>query len=172
MRQAGRGTRPHRGGALYAAVEVSRKGWVVAHHAPDAGRLWLHTVPAADSATLAGLMDRARDALERQHGLRPRALCGYEAGYEGFWLARRLARLGVDPLVLDPASLPADCRARRVETDRLHLARMLRALTAIDRGDPLAPDTARVPSVEEEDRRPEALASRCTSVGKRNAGRP
>ena len=74
--------------------------------------------------------------------------------------------------MLDPASLPADRRARRVETDRRHAARMLRALAAIDRGGPLAPDTARVPSVEEEDRRPEALASRRMAAGKRNAGRP
>ena len=95
------------GHTIYAAVEVSRKSWVVALHTPDAGRIGLHTVPAADTAALAGLIDRARDALECGHGLRPRVLCGYEAGYEGFWLARRLARLGVEPLVLDPASLPA-----------------------------------------------------------------
>ena len=98
-------------------------------------------------------MDRARDALERQHGLRPRVLCGYEAGYEGFWLARRLARLGAEPLVLDPASLPASRKAKRAKTDRLDAAGMVRALMAFDRGEPLAPGTVRVPSVEEEDRR-------------------
>ena len=61
----------------------------------NAGGIGLHAIPAADTAALAGLMDRAaRDALERERGLRPRVLCGYEAGYEGFRLARRLARLG------------------------------------------------------------------------------
>ena len=144
---------PTSGGTIYAAVEVSRKSWVVALHTPDTGRIGLHTVPAADTAALAGLMGRARDALERQHGLRPRVLCGYEAGYEGFWLARRLARIGVEPLVLDPASLPASRKARRAKTDRLDAARMVRALMAFDRGEPLAPGTVRVPSVEEEDRR-------------------
>ena len=141
------------GHTIYAAVEVSRKNWVVALHAPDANRIGLHTVPAADTAALAGLIDRARDALEYGHGLRPRVLCGYEAGYEGFWLARRLARLGVEPLVLDPASLPASRKARRAKTDRLDAAGMVRALMAFDRGEPLAPGTVRVPSVEEEDRR-------------------
>ena len=77
----------------------------------------------------------------------------------------------VQTLVLDPASLPADCRARRVETDRLHAARMLRALAAIDRGDPRVPGAVRVPSVEEEDRR-HLPRERRTAVGKRNAGRP
>ena len=80
-------------------------------------------------------------------------LCGYEAGYEGFWLARRLARLGVDALVLDPASLPASRKARRPKTDRLDAAAMLRALLARERGEPLAPGPVRVPSVAEEDRR-------------------
>ena len=149
------GTRnaPASSGTIYAAVEVSRKSWTVALHTPDAGRIGLHTVPAADTAALAGLIDRARDALECGHGPRPRVLCGYEAGYEGFWLARRLARLGVEPLVLDPASLPASRKARRPKTDRLDAAGMVRALMAFDRGEPLAPNPVRVPSMEEEDRR-------------------
>ena len=141
------------GHTIYAAVEVSRKSWTVALHTPRTGRIGLHTVPAADTAALAVLMDRARDALEGERGPRPRVLCGYEAGYEGFWLARRLARLGVETLVLDPASLPADRRARRVKTDRLDAARMVRALMAFDRGEPLAMSPVRVPSVEEENRR-------------------
>ena len=144
---------PTSSGTIYAAVEVSRKSWTVALHTPDAGRIGLHTVPAADTAALAGLIDRARDALERQHGLRPRVLCGYEAGYEGFWLARRLTRLGVEPLVLDPASLPASRKAKQAKTDRLDAAGMVRALMAFDRGEPLAPNPVRVPSIAEEDRR-------------------
>ena len=149
------GTRnaPTSSGTIYAAVEVSRKSWTVALHTPDAGRIGLHTVPAADTAALAGLIDRARDVLECGHGPRPRVLCGYEAGYEGFWLARRLARLGVEPLVLDPASLPASRKTKRPKTDRLDAAGMVRALMAFDRGEPLAPNPVRVPSVEEEDRR-------------------
>ena len=141
------------GHTMYVAVEVSRKSWTVALHARNTGRIGIHTLPAADTAALAGLVDRARDALEREHGARPRVLCGYEAGYEGFWLARRLAPLGIEPLVLDPASLPASRKARRAKTDRLDAAGMVRALTAFDRGEPSAMSPVRVPSVEEEDRR-------------------
>ena len=101
---------------MYVAVEVSRKSWTVALHARNTGRIGIHTLPAADTAALAGLVDRARDALEREHGAPPRVLCGYEAGYEGFWLARRLAPLGIEPLVLDPASLPASRKARRAKS--------------------------------------------------------
>ena len=141
------------GHTMYVAVEVSRKSWTVALHARNTGRIGIHTLPAADTAALAGLVDRARNALEREHGARPRVLCGYEAGYEGFWLARRLAPLGIEPLVLDPASLPASRKARRAKTDRLDAAGMVRALTAFDRGEPSAMSPVRVPSVEEEDRR-------------------
>ena len=55
--------------------------------------------------------------------------------------------------MLDPASLPASRKARRPKTDRLDAAGMVRALIAFDRGEPLAPNPVRVPSVEEEDRR-------------------
>ncbi len=141
------------GHTMYVAVEVSRKSWTIALHARNTGRIGIHTLPAADTAALAGLVDRARDALEREHGARPRVLCGYEAGYEGFWLARRLAPLGIEPLVLDPASLPASRKARRAKTDRLDAAGMVRALAAFDRGEPSAMSPVRIPSVEEEDRR-------------------
>ena len=55
--------------------------------------------------------------------------------------------------MLDPASLPASRKARRPKTDRLDAAGMVRALIAFGRGEPLAPNPVRVPSVEEEDRR-------------------
>ena len=141
------------GHTIYMAVEVSRKSWTVALHARNTGRIGIRTLPAADTAALIGLVDRARNALEREHGARPRVLCGYEAGYEGFWLARRLAQLGVEPLVLDPASLPISRKAKRAKTDRLDAAGMVRALMAFDRGEPSAMSPVRIPSVEEEDRR-------------------
>ena len=138
---------------VYAAVEVSRKHWVVALQAPESGGIGLHTIAAADTAALARLVEWAREALARERGARPRVRCAYEAGYEGFWLARRLAQLGIEPLVFDPASLPASRKARRAKTDRLDAVGMLRALLAFERGEPRAPSPVRVPSVAEEDRR-------------------
>ena len=132
--------------SVYAAVEVSRKHWVVALQAPESGGIGLHTIAAADTAALARLVQRAR-------GRGARVRCAYEAGYEGFWLARRLAQLGIEPLVFDPASLPASRKARRPKTDRLDAVGMLRALLAFERGEPRAPSPVRVPSVGEEDRR-------------------
>ena len=138
---------------IYVAVEMSRKSWVVGIRAPDADRIGVHGLPAADVDRLTALIDRSREALERDHGTRGRVLCCYEAGYEGFWLARRLAQAGVETLVLDAASFPAERKARRVKTDRTDAVRMVRALMARDLGEPAAVSTVRVPSVEEEDRK-------------------
>ena len=138
---------------IHAAVEVSRKNWVVGVRAPDTERIELHTIPAADADALTGLLDRARETVERRRGVRPRVLCAYEAGYEGFWLARRLARHGIEAVVLDAASLPVTRRAKRIKTDRVDAANMVRALLALVRGDPQAASTIRIPDVEEEDRR-------------------
>ena len=146
------GTRNPPDHTIHAAVEVSRKSWVVGVRAPDTGRIETHTVAAADADALTGLLDRARETLERR-GVRPRVLCAYEAGYEGFWLARRLARHGVEAVVLDAASLPVTRAAKRIKTDRVDAANMVRALAAFDGGDPRAVNTIRIPDVGEEDRR-------------------
>ncbi len=61
-----------------------------------------------------------------------RLLVCYEAGYDGFWLARSLK---MEIRVLDPASLQVNRRARRVKTDRIDVLMLLRALIAVDRGD-------------------------------------
>ena len=45
---------------IYAAVEVSRKSWVVGLHAPNATGIGVHVIPAADVDALAGLFDRVR----------------------------------------------------------------------------------------------------------------
>ena len=142
-----------RHGTLYVAVEISRKSWVVALRPPDAERVGLHVLPPADAGALAALVERTCEDEAGRRGHRPRVLCGYEAGYEGFWLARRLAQLGVETLVLDAASLPVARKGRRVKTDRLDATRMVRALVAHDRGDLFAVRAVRAPSVEEEDRR-------------------
>ena len=59
----------------------------------------------------------------------------YEGGYDGFWLARALIDAGVECLVLDPANLQVNRRARRVKTDRIDVVALIRALAALDRGD-------------------------------------
>jgi transposase len=77
----------------------------------------------------------------------------FEAGYDGFWLHRRLIQAGIACRVMDPASLKVDRRARRVKTDRVDAESLLRALQAWRRGDRQACAFVRVPCIEEEDAR-------------------
>lgn len=78
-------------------------------------------------------------------------LCCYEAGYEGFWLYRRLTAAGVR--VIDPSSLLVNRRAKRAKTDRIDAKAMIRALMAYNRGEDQVLSVVQVPSAEQEDHR-------------------
>lgn len=139
---------------LYVAIEISAKSWVVGIKCPSGQRIGLHTLAAADTAGLGRLIASGRAGAERSLGCAVRVLCCYEAGYEGFWLARWLDRsLSVETVVLDPASLLVNRKAKQRKTDRIDARKMVRALLAHDRGDAAVLSRVRVPSVEEEDRR-------------------
>ena len=137
---------------LYVAIEISRKSWIAGIKSPQGEKIGLHTLRAADVAGLKGLIEqrrsRAERALERTVDVR---VC-YEAGYEGFWLARWLEQeMGLETVVLDPASLLVNRKAKQRKTDRIDAKKMVRALLAHDRGDAAVLSRVRVPSIEEED---------------------
>ena len=98
-----------------------------------------------------------------------RVLLTYEAGYEGFWLARRLEGEDLEVVICDPASLEVVRRKKKAKTDRIDARKMVRALRAWDGGDRDALAPVRVPSVEEEDakrllRRRERLVKERTRI--------
>src|SRR5215472_9725448 len=131
---------------VYAAIELSKKSWVVAIARPDRDRPSIHRIAGGNLADLIGRLRKAA-------GEKQRIVVCYEAGYDGFWLARSLAKIGIDCRVLDPASIQVNRRARRVKTDRIDSLALLRALIAIDRGERNVCAVVRVPTVEEEDAR-------------------
>ena len=139
---------------LYVAIEISAKSWVVGINSPTSARIGLHSLGAADVDALRELVERQRAKAERALGGDVRVLCCYEAGYEGFWLARWLDRwMSVETVVLDPASILVNRKAKQRKTDRIDAKKMVRALLAHDRGDAAVLSRVRVPSVEEEDRK-------------------
>jgi len=131
---------------VYAAIELSKKTWVLGIAAPDRDRPSIHRISGGN---IAELVSRLRVAAKNNR----RILVCYEAGYDGFWLARVLAKTGTECRVLDPASIQVNRRARRVKTDRIDVLALLRALVATDRGERHVCAIVRVPSVEEEDAR-------------------
>ena len=139
---------------LYVAIEISRKSWVVGIKSPASERIGLHSLGAADVVGLKDLIEHQQTKAERALGREVRVLCCYEAGYEGFWLARWLDRtMSVETVVLDPASLLVNRKAKQRKTDRIDARKMVRALLAHDRGDAAVLSRVRIPSVEEEDRK-------------------
>jgi transposase len=135
------------------AIELSRASWVVASASPISDKISLHKLQAGDVAALLELIARQRTRLSAALGRPVDMVCCYEAGYDGFWLHRRLEAEGVRCLVFDPASLQVNRRARRAKTDRIDAHALLRALMAHLRGEPRVVSLVRVPSPEQEDAR-------------------
>ena len=59
----------------------------------------------------------------------------YEAGQDGFWIARALRAQGMEVVVCDPKSIPVPRDARRAKTDRLDAILLLESLLAWLRGE-------------------------------------
>src|SRR6478735_4701765 len=84
-----------------------------------------------------------------------RVVLAYEAGRDGFWLARYLEARGVEVYVIQPSSVLVDRRARRAKTDALDVEMLMRTLQAWLRGEPGVCSMVPIPDVAEEDgRRP------------------
>jgi len=84
-----------------------------------------------------------------------RVVLAYEAGRDGFWLARYLEARGVEVYVIQPSSVLVDRRARRAKTDALDVEMLMRTLLAWLRGEPGVCSMVPIPDVAEEDgRRP------------------
>ena len=113
------------------------------------------------------LIAAARRRLERL-GKPVRVVSVYEAGYDGFWLHRRLTAVGIENRVIDAASIPVNRRSRRVKTDRLDLELLIRMLLALERGETRICRVVQVPSPAEEDAKRQHR-ERAVLVGERTA---
>jgi transposase len=99
----------------------------------------------------------------------------FEAGRDGFWLARWLRARGVEAHVIHPTSVAVSREHRRAKTDRLDTESLKRAFLGWLRGERGHCSMAAVPTLEEEDaRRPnrerESLVAERTRVVNRIRG--
>jgi transposase len=140
-------------GTIFMAIELSQRNWLVTMHSPARGKISRFKLGGGDYAGLWGLIGRMRAEAVRALGTEPGVVTCYEAGYDGFWLHRRLTAAGITNLVFDPASIAVEQRARRAKTDRIDGELLLRTLLAHWRGEPRVVRVVRVPSPEQEDAR-------------------
>ena len=134
------------GATLYIAIELSRSGWLAAVLSPGEQRPSRHKLKA-------GSVDRLLALIARLRGSATRVCSCYEAGYEGFWLHRRLVAAGIESWIVDPSSLHVDRRARRKKTDAIDVETILRAAVAWDRGERGLCTMIHVPDAAAEDAR-------------------
>jgi len=135
---------------LWMAMELSLGKWKLGFSDGSARGARIVTIDARDYAALEQQIARARRAFKLGETSRVRSM--YEAGREGFSVHRRLEQLGMENLIVDPASLEVSRHARRAKSDKLDVESLLRHLMAYEanRGR-LA--IVRVPRPEDEARR-------------------
>jgi transposase len=138
---------------LILAVEVSDKSWVLAARVPGLprGRATRTLEPTA-AALMAAIELYTRRAAAVGAAV-ARVIVVYEAGYSGFWLARWLARRGVEPFVIQPSSVPVDRRRRRAKSGGIDAELLLRTLLAWLRGEPRVCSMVPIPAEADEDAR-------------------
>ncbi len=135
---------------LVAVVELSLKSWLVAGLVPGLTRQPLKKL-GADEEALVALVDRWRAEAVKGGQRIERIVVGFEAGRDGFWLARFLRERGIEAYVIHPTSIPVPREHRRAKTDRLDTGLLMRALLGWLRGEARHCSMASIPSLAEED---------------------
>ncbi|MFG1307265.1 hypothetical protein V5F34_24385 [Xanthobacter autotrophicus] len=138
---------------IFISIEMSRSKWVIGVHVPTTDKVSIHMIDWGNMTALLALIDRLRTRAGSELGVDVPVLCCYEAGYEGFWAYLRMTAAGHRVLVIDPASLLVNRRAKRAKTDRIDAKSMIRALMGFNRGEHQVLSAVHVPSVERDDDR-------------------
>lgn len=138
---------------LVAVMELSNVSWLVGAAVPGVERRPLRKVAPRDIAGVLVMLGSWQDEAVRAGRTVTRVVVAYEAGRDGFWIARELQRHGIEVYVIQPSSIPVDRRFRRSKTDRIDINLLLRTLVAWLRGEPRVCAMVAIPSVAEEDAR-------------------
>ena len=150
---------------LIAVIELSKKSWLVAGIIPGVERQPLKKL-AADENELLKLLERWRAEAERAGHKINRIAVAFEAGRDGFWLARWLRARGIEAHVIHAASVAVPREHRRAKTDRLDTEGLKRAFLGWLRGEHCK--MAAIPTCAEEDaKRPRR--ERATLVGEQTS---
>jgi transposase len=135
---------------LVAVVELSLNSWVVAGVVPGLGRDPVKK-QSADCNALLKLLHRWRDEAIKAGGEIKRMVVAFEAGRDGFWLARWLRDQGIEVYVIHPTSVAVSREPRRAKSDRLDTQMLKRAVLGWLRGEPKHCSMVEIPTLAQED---------------------
>src|SRR6476660_640542 len=135
---------------LIAVVELSLSSWLVAGIVPGVERQPLKKLKTDENALLA-LLNRWRDEAVRSGHKISRIAVAFEAGRDGFWLARWLKARDIEAHVIHASSIAVSREHRRAKTDRLDTELMKRAFVGWLRGERDHCKMVAIPTIKDED---------------------
>jgi transposase len=135
---------------LIAVIEMGQKSWLVAGIVPGVERQPLKKLDT-DENELLKLLDRWRKEAEKAGHKITRIAVAFEAGRDGFWLARWLRARGIEAHVIHASSVAVSREHRRAKTDRLDTEHLKRAFLGWLRGERDHCKMAAIPTLADED---------------------
>jgi transposase len=135
---------------LVAVIEMSLSSWLVAGIVPGVERQPLKKL-AVDESALLKLLHRWREEAEKAGRRIERIVVAFEAGRDGFWLARWLKARSIEAHVIHPASVAVSREHRRAKTDRLDTELLKRAFLGWLRGERDHCKVVAIPTLKDED---------------------
>src|SRR5258708_18572104 len=137
-------------GTLIAVIEMSQSSWLVAGIVPGVERQPLKKL-AADEIALLKLLHRWREEAEKAGRKIERTAVAFEAGRDGFWLARWLRTRSIEAHVIHASSVAVSREHRRAKTDRLDTELLKRAFLGWLRGERDHCKMVAIPTTTDED---------------------
>jgi len=137
-------------GTLIAVIEMSLSSWLVAGIVPGVERQPLKKL-AVDESALLKLLHRWREEAEKAGRRIERIAVAFEAGRDGFWLARWLKARSIEAHVIHAASVAVSREHRRAKTDRLDTELLKRAFLGWLRGERDHCKMVDIPTIKDED---------------------
>ena len=137
-------------GTLIAVIEMSLSSWLVASILPGVERQPLKKL-AVDESALLKLLHRWREEAEKAGRRIERIVVAFEAGRDGFWLARWLKARSIEAHVIHAASVAVSREHRRAKTDRLDTELLKRAFLGWLRGERDHCKMVAIPTIKDED---------------------
>jgi transposase len=146
--------------SLVVVVEMSKASWLVSGAVPGIERQPLKKLEP-DATALLRLIERWRNEAVRAGRPISRIVLAYEAGRDGFWLARWLIARGIEAHVIHSASVAVSRERKRAKTDRLDAAMLMRVFLGWLRGERGHCGMVAIPTMEEEDARRPSREREC-----------
>ncbi len=137
-------------GTLIAVVELSLSSWLVAGIVPGVERQPLKKLAVDESALLKLLHRWREEAAKAGHRIK-RIAVAFEAGRDGFWLARWLSARDIEAHVIHASSVAVSREHRRAKTDRLDTELLKRSFLGWLRGERDHCKMVVIPTISDED---------------------